>query len=275
MSDLEVNDHSTDGMICWYPPEEIQHRLAIQSGELPEDIHMTLAYFPDIQNIDPEELVGEITQWAQYTDILQGELSGVGRFSGPDKDVAYVSLDVPFLSDMRSNLMSEVLNGYYPAVNHGFTPHMTIKYLSENEPNPLDRLEPINIVINSISVVLGGNRVDILLSDGEVMEKAWNATPAPNIGDMWEPKMVHGQEKKIIGTEPIDTMLQGKHNSVMVNRHLESEGDAVEELLEKNMDDPTHVVESNPVTDAAIESEPENRQFKDKEYDQRGSIRNI
>src|SRR6478672_11184790 len=77
--DKAEKDHSNDGMIAWFPPEEIQHQLAIEGGELPEEIHMTLCYFPSLETINPEELVEALKQWSLYQKRLQGVISGVGR----------------------------------------------------------------------------------------------------------------------------------------------------------------------------------------------------
>lgn len=267
-----MDDHLDDGMIAWYPPDEIQYQLAIEGGELPEDIHMTLAYFPDLNYVNPSQLIEELKKWALYQKPLSGELSGIGRFSGPDKDVAYVSADVPSLPELRQSLfVPEIMDDFEPAMNHGFTPHMTIKYLAADEPSPLLRLEPIPIIIRAISVVLGGNRVDILLGDGEALQKNIDVN---SVMDMWTHKNRAGDNnQKVIG-EQFDNTGQGYHNPVGVNRELQSENEKVEDLITKNLDDPTHVVVTEPVFDAQKNNIEERQISTRPEFDERGAAVN-
>lgn len=277
MVKAENGDHSNDGMVCWYVPPEIAQHLAIPDGEPVDDLHLTLAYLPDISVVDPQTVVKAIGA-ALGGEPLSGKLSGVGRFSDDEKDVCYISADVPGLSELRNRIVESLkASGVALSENHGFTPHITLKYLEVNEPSPVDRLPPMEISIDVISLVLGEQRAKDFPLGGinkAIQNKTKKALQMNNtVTDLWDSKKPAGNEEKDLPhPQPLDTISQGTHNPIQVNRSLKSESDA---LLGKTMDVPLKVeANQTPVDQAAMPGKDiEVRQPADKEYDMRGAIK--
>lgn len=159
----------TGVMLALYPSHEVAQQLANLAG--PDgtpltEIHMTLAFLGDEAEVDdPDALVEIARQYAADSPPMAGEISGFGRFTIPDNDAFYASVDVPELSAFREDLL-DVLDdeGIAWRTDHGFTPHITLTYLSANEPSPFDRAEAvIPVTFDMLSVAVGGDVWDFPL----------------------------------------------------------------------------------------------------------------
>lgn len=155
------------GMIAWYPSPEVAKQLALPDGELPEELHSTLIFFPDMAAAQ-DKATEALEAFAKETESLKGKISGVGRFNASDssegKDVFYAVLDVPGLEGMYTKL-AEALQEVPFAADHGFNPHITLKYLEPEEDHPLVRLEDIPITIDKLYLCSAeGKIVEVSLS---------------------------------------------------------------------------------------------------------------
>ena len=88
-------------------------------------------------------------------------VSGLGRFSGSPssdgQDVLYASVDSPDLLDVRNELCKLLDISEIPyRREHGFTPHVTLKYVPWDAKLPFDRLDPEEFTFREISLVVGG-----------------------------------------------------------------------------------------------------------------------
>ncbi|MGZ6373153.1 MAG: 2'-5' RNA ligase family protein, partial [Ktedonobacterales bacterium] len=117
-------------------PTEAQ-RLAIPEGESVLDLHMTLAYLGDgneLQRVsgdtDFKLLRAAIARFAGDHDGFDAVVSGIGRFTTVPADAPtpiYASVDCPALPLYRHQLLSCLArNGYLADTTHGFTPHITL-----------------------------------------------------------------------------------------------------------------------------------------------------
>ncbi len=118
-------------MVALYPPADVANGLAVDGGEHPADLHVTLAYLGDIPD-DRLHLVAEAVATAvdrMDTDGLTGEIAGGGTFTGGEKPVHYASVDAPSLPELRQKVIEALSDHGVPArADHGFTPHMTLKF---------------------------------------------------------------------------------------------------------------------------------------------------
>lgn len=136
--DLAADDIVHQGvMVALYPTKEQADELAIGAGEDACELHVTLAYLGKTPQVDRDILVRAVDTWAKETPIMNGVISGVGKFTeGPDP-VTYWSVDVPQLANWRELLVRTLKHFDLPVKeDHGFTPHMTIAYQSRRPEPP-------------------------------------------------------------------------------------------------------------------------------------------
>lgn len=162
----------TGVMIALYPSFDVATKLSEIIGDDSEpvgELHVTLAFLGELDEVeDPDRLVELVREFAAQAAPLAGQYSGFGRFTIPDGDAFYASVDVPELSAFREDLL-DILDdeGIAWRTNHGFTPHTTLAYLEPDEPNPFDRLdEVIPVEFDMVSVAVGGDVWDFPL-DGD------------------------------------------------------------------------------------------------------------
>jgi 2'-5' RNA ligase len=144
------------GMVAWRLPLGLASKLALPypDAEKPEDMHMTLCFFPDFAQVDTAK-VEQIMREVMADGVLDGEIAGFGRFSASstsdDKDVIYAALDVPGLEELRQELVSKLERaGQTISHTHGFTPHVTLLYLEPGAETPIDRVEHLPVTINHL-----------------------------------------------------------------------------------------------------------------------------
>jgi 2'-5' RNA ligase len=154
--------HPSGVMVALYPPPEVASRLALEGGEPPEDLHITLSYHGDVDELSDEEissLHAAVANVAGRTAPIGGELGGYGRFLGSDEegDPIWLALDAPGLSEARQDLVSELSDyGAEPRSDHGFTPHMTLAY-APKDGSGLDPVldDPVLVDFGSLVVCVG------------------------------------------------------------------------------------------------------------------------
>jgi 2'-5' RNA ligase len=167
-------EHTGLLVAAWLEPE-LANRLAIPGGEPPDQLHITLCYCGDANEISDVAIARAIDRvsWAaESTGPLAGQIAGIGSFnaseSSDNKDVLYANVDVPGLERLRY-LVADMLEsaGCAPLMNHGYTPHITLAYLEPGMSWPIQRIETTPIVIRSIWLSIGDRRMEVPLTNGE------------------------------------------------------------------------------------------------------------
>lgn len=130
-------------MVALFIPFEVARRIAIPGGERPNTMHVTLAYVPAVfgQQDIFEKMYEAVSEVAEDFMPVEGIIGGVGKFNGSEtsdfKEVFYASFDSPGLSLLREEIIAALDYFGAPAsTKHGFTPHVTLKYISQDEPLP-------------------------------------------------------------------------------------------------------------------------------------------
>lgn len=159
---------NTGVMVALYPPRSVAAGLALEGGEPAEELHLTLAFLGKADDLqEPAALQAAVRVWAAATPAITGEVSGVGLFTAGEEPVTYLSLDAPALPAARQALVDALKAAdLTPSEQHGFTPHMTLDYA--------DRVAEVDaggqmLTFASVTVVIGEERVDYRLGDGEVV----------------------------------------------------------------------------------------------------------
>lgn len=164
-------DYSDGIMIALMLPESLAETIALPDGQPATELHVTLAFLGTTEDINDDSdyllrLLQAVRDVAEKHGALTGVLSGTGRFIGDDgaKDVYYVSADVPGLEDVRYELM-EALGAaeIEPNKEHGFTPHVTLAYVTPDAELPPGRFIRRPVEFEDISVVYGTNVIPVRL----------------------------------------------------------------------------------------------------------------
>jgi 2'-5' RNA ligase len=143
------------GMIALRVPLDVARAIALDGGEPPEDLHVTLAFYPraaDMGAAEVQRIMGAALGKANCSAPIQGVLNGVLRFSGVDgRDCVCYAVDSAALSTFRQELVNMLAaNGVPPAMDHGFTPHVTVLKIDAVEDMPAQRCPVTPIVFREM-----------------------------------------------------------------------------------------------------------------------------
>lgn len=158
---------------------------AVAQGGFPPETspapHLTLAYFGDVDETDAlttrDEFLAYGRRVAAETMPFELTLNGITRFSGDeDGDPLVVNADAPEVEDARRRAMDEA--PIPVRRTHGFSPHVTIAYLSPDESNPIDRWDTVTAPITELIVAWGEDESVVRLGDAQVEEQMMNVITA-------------------------------------------------------------------------------------------------
>lgn len=184
VEEKDAVDYSDGIMVALMIPESLGQTLAVPDGQPSTELHVTLAFLGTTQEINDDSdyllrLLQAVRDVAEQHGPLSGVLSGTGRFIGGDgaKDVYYVSADIPGLEDVRYELMEALGTAEIePNKEHGFTPHVTLAYISPDAELPPGRFTKRPVEFEAISVVYGTNTIPVPLGGDP------NAEPDARLG---------------------------------------------------------------------------------------------
>lgn len=177
-SDEDVIKAGNGIMIAWFPPAGLSDRLAQDGGELPEELHVTLAYLGKqtaLMDDQVQLLKDTVEEYCARFAPLHGTLGGNGRFpatpSSDDKDVLIKMMDVTLLEKFREGLVEELgAKGISVVRNHGYTPHMTLAYVDPEWEGECTHPDTEDIVIDALTVAVGDERIVYPLNGDEVLK---------------------------------------------------------------------------------------------------------
>lgn len=139
-------------MLALSVPADAAQGLAVDGGLDPDDLHVTLVYLgKDIPAGTWERAVEVARQVAADQPPLTGQLGGIGAFPDRGDGVpVYVPVDVPGLEVLRQRLADALDAAGIPyARNHGYTPHVTLRYADASEPIP-DPVAPVDVAFDGL-----------------------------------------------------------------------------------------------------------------------------
>ncbi|MCK2222088.1 2'-5' RNA ligase family protein, partial (plasmid) [Actinomadura sp. ATCC 31491] len=139
-------------MLALAVPADAAAELAVPDGLDADDLHVTLVYLG--KNVPAET-------WAKAVDVarqvaadqhpLAGQVGGIGAFpEGEDGVPLFVPVDVPGLEVLRQRLAAALdAAGVEYNAEHGYTPHVTLKYVEAGEPLP-DPAVPVPVAFDAL-----------------------------------------------------------------------------------------------------------------------------
>ncbi|MFE0058670.1 2'-5' RNA ligase family protein [Streptomyces sp. NPDC059003] len=154
-------------MVALYLPAGIAGKIARPDGTAPRDLHITLAYLGDADQLPghPDDLARIVAAALDGAEPIAGQIGGIGRFpDSGDGEPLFVPVDVPGLSDLRDRIVRALsLSPLSRALrtDHGFTPHVTLGY---GLPVDIPAVPPLPVSFDTVHVVRGPDSTPIRLS---------------------------------------------------------------------------------------------------------------
>ncbi len=179
-------------MLAFCLSPEIAEKISVDDGEPVDKLHLTLAYLGHIDDWDDEQLEqlpGVVSVYAANSKPMTGNISGMGRFAASDssdnRDVLYYSVDLPDLPCWRQGLIEWLEGAGFPQKSeHGYTPHITIKYLDPKELLDIGAQEQIPVEFGELMCMIGEKVYHFPLASLHTMR--------PN---KWADKLLASQER--------------------------------------------------------------------------------
>ena len=163
--DEDVEKAGENGvMLAFWPTSDQQKQIAVDGGESVADIHLTLAYFGKLSEMDLNCLPAmerAIEYFANTHGPVGGTLTGIGIFpatpSSDGKDVAYRGFHSDAIQSFRSDLVNACEQvSCEPKKNFGYNPHVTVKYMPPAAPHLLPHPENMELTFDRVTLSVGG-----------------------------------------------------------------------------------------------------------------------
>lgn len=142
--------------------------LEMEGITLPEFPYITLLYLGEVVEGEvPEVTTHYLESLAELASIGQvaAKVNGVARFcekDGEGKTPFVLLVDSKEMLDFRISAEQMFGNSYS---DHGFTPHITLQYLGEEEGMPFDMVDSASIGISAVCYAEGDNTWCYTLQD--------------------------------------------------------------------------------------------------------------
>lgn len=161
-------------IVCFYLPEQVADQVHAIGKKLlggrvvPKDeLHITLMYLGPVASLRPQlpdvmaAATGFISDLIRTLDgdAIDAVVGGIGRFltdEGSGENCVYLSVDSPKMTKAWDSLCNHLyMSGVKIDHKHGFTGHITVGYIPEEEPTPFASFEPISLSLDEISLAVG------------------------------------------------------------------------------------------------------------------------
>ena len=182
--DSDKSDGDVEGgiMIAVVPPEDLAARLAVEDGEDPSQLHITLAYLgrtPEYTSDQLDHLPEMVAAWAEANEPLKATVQGAGTFVKAEEDgqhVLWASVDAPGLERLHVSLVDFLASrGYSPRGDHVFIPHMTLAY-GKHHFRFMPKIERESWRVNEVWICVAGRWESVTLGAGGTDEHRHAAT---------------------------------------------------------------------------------------------------
>lgn len=166
---LSVIEKEHDGvMVALFVPKAAAEKLVIKGGLPPEELHITMAYLGrrTDEYLDVDEVRAAVKEAAGKSPPLSGHVGGKIRFENPGKaEAAFCAVpDVPGIDRLRTALVDALeRRGIRLQSEHGFNPHVTLKYVGMNGRDPVKRVQPVPVRFDRLTLAWGGEKTEFPL----------------------------------------------------------------------------------------------------------------
>lgn len=187
---VDGDEEHTGIMVAFLVKEDIAEQLALPNGEPAQDLHCTLAYLGDMQDVEiddawRERLRNLLVPIASTAQPLHGRVGGLARFapseSSDEASPVIALVNCPGLQEFRRKLV-ETLDGvgYHIAHDFDYTPHITLAYIDPDAPMPVADVPALPLVFDEICLVIGDERHTFPLGDATPSRSVANSEDSPD-----------------------------------------------------------------------------------------------
>lgn len=160
-------------MIAMYPPPDVADALAVPGGLPAAELHVTVAYPGSLDTVPDVNPLLMAADMITNRGPITAQIAGHARFTGGDGDVLVALVDSPDVEDLRRDLVDALsAQGVDLDRTHGYTAHITLGYCDPDDTLPLDRLEPMTVTFDALSVVHGEDRQDVPFGEADGAQPA-------------------------------------------------------------------------------------------------------
>jgi 2'-5' RNA ligase len=136
-------------------------RAVADTDDPVDHVHLTLAYLGNTDDLSIRDLAAThaaVADLARWTGAFEGVLGGLGSFPAGDAGVpVWVPFDAPSLGELRHRLMGYLQEwGVSVSEAHGFTPHVTVGYISGASVS-IEPMEAQVVSVDAIHVAVAGD----------------------------------------------------------------------------------------------------------------------
>lgn len=160
------------GIIITLIPDLVSALALVQEdGEPIEDLHLTLVALGKMGEVDftKDEVLQALDTFCNGRSPISGVVNGHGVFENDDEVAYWATFDSPELPGFREELVNALSQASIPiAMDHGFTPHITLAYAeTDEENNEREEIElgEIFIQFNDVYLMWGEERISFPLVD--------------------------------------------------------------------------------------------------------------
>lgn len=160
-----AQDHTGGVMVALPVPLDIADTIAVPGGESVDDLHVTVVYLgktADLDRVAIEAVLATVTGAP-----LSGTIGGIGRFPTSHKEglqAVWVPVDVPGLSEFHTSVVDALAAaGIGQGSVHGYTPHVTLDYVTPDQPSP-GPVPAVPVAWDTFTLVWDGDRVEFPLT---------------------------------------------------------------------------------------------------------------
>lgn len=159
-------DHAASAMIAWRPSADEAAVLHLEGGEDVDQLHCTILFLGKAADINREDVMDITNAIANRFSPFTARVQGTAVFNTPDGDVLVRLVDAPELEQLQQRLHDEICREETIPDNHGFTAHITVKYLEPDEDvNPAwFKQPPFEVTVDAIETDLGEERTSFPLA---------------------------------------------------------------------------------------------------------------
>jgi phage portal protein, HK97 family len=155
----------TGVMIAFFPDAKTAKKLALPDGEPVNQIHLTLAFLGDKNDIDldVDALKKLLSDFASEASPLSGITSGVLRFSPSDSSNGLSPIcalvNISGLQKWRANLVETLEAAHVNIANNfDYQPHITLAYIDSEDHTPIDDVPSVNLNFDQLWLCIGDDR---------------------------------------------------------------------------------------------------------------------
>ncbi len=179
---MQIVEQHTGMMIAFMLDPDTASHLALPDGEPPQDMHVTLAFLGDKNDVtlNIDQLKQELASFAAKAMPLEGTTGGLGRFTPSDSSdnlsPVIALVNVPGLVAWRAALVQRLSDtGVNVANDFDFTPHITLAYIDADVP----------LVFDQLCLAIGDDRTYFKIGTSQARESDTFDTSAQQVD--WSP----------------------------------------------------------------------------------------